>query len=62
MDIWRDSDYKGNSSFYHTGKKCITKGCENPAGTTWSPNWCQPCNADRIDRISTNLKDIVDAQ
>lgn len=47
-----DPNYEGNSAKYHTGKPCITKGCGKPAGTTWSPMWCQACNAERLDRVS----------
>ena len=43
-----------NSAKYHPGKLCV-EGCGRPAGTAWSPLWCQPCNAARIDRISTAL-------
>lgn len=28
---YADPDHEGNSAKYHTGKTCITKGCEQPA-------------------------------
>lgn len=44
-----------NGSQHHTGKACIETGCDNPAGTAWSPFWCQPCNAKRMQRIGASL-------
>lgn len=44
-----------NGPEHHTGKLCV-EGCGRPAGTAWSPHWCQPCNAERMDRISRNLR------
>ena len=44
-----------NSVQHHTGKPCIERGCTRPAGTAWSPYWCQPCNADRLNHISNVL-------
>lgn len=49
-----------NAVEYHTGKKCIERGCERPAGTAWSPYWCQPCNADRLMHISEVLERKLD--
>ena len=45
-----------NSAKFHTGEKCIEKGCDRPAGTAWSPYWCQPCNAKRLHRVSDQLE------
>jgi len=45
-----------NAASYHTGKPCIEKGCDLPAGTHWSPLWCQPHNSERMDRITRNLE------
>ena len=45
-----------NDASHHTGRPCIEKGCDRPAGTHWSPLWCQPCNTERMDRISRNLE------
>lgn len=44
-----------NASSHHTGKPCIEKGCTRPAGTYWSPYWCQPCNSQRMARITKAL-------
>ena len=44
-----------NSSKYQTGKLCIVRGCGKPAGTHWSPFFCQPCNANRMRRIGAVL-------
>lgn len=50
-----------NGPEYHTGQKCVEKGCNNPAGTHWSPFWCQPCNAKRLGRVSASLSAAVRA-
>lgn len=47
-----------NGVKYRTGKNCV-EGCGRPAGTWWSPYWCWFCNAQRMDRISKQLKDMV---
>lgn len=52
----QDPNDKLNSEKYHTGKLCI-EGCGRPAGTAWSPHWCQPCNAVRMDQIEDFLRD-----
>lgn len=46
----------GNSPIHLTGKLCIEHGCKRPAGTAWSPYWCQPCNAARMKRIDAGLR------
>ena len=60
MADFRDPADPLNGPEYHTGKACIEKGCERPAGTHWSPFWCQPCNAARMDRISAALDKELD--
>jgi hypothetical protein len=50
-----DPNHLMNGPEYHTGKPCIEKGCDEPAGTAWSPLWCQRHNAERLDRISGRL-------
>lgn len=56
---YADPNYPGNSKKYHTGKPCVTLGCNNPAGTAWSPYWCFECNRDRMKSIDTNFKKIT---
>lgn len=51
-----DPAHPHNSPKHHTGKKCIEKGCDKPAGTHWSPFWCQACNAKRLKRVSEGLR------
>ncbi len=41
-------------------KKCIEKGCREPAGTPWGPLWCADHDDGRINRISRNLRGIAD--
>lgn len=54
-----DLDHKYNSAKYHTGKPCVESGCDLPAGTWWSPLWCQKHNAERIERISKALREEI---
>lgn len=51
-----DPAHEGNSARHHTGKPCIEPGCDKPAGTVWSPLWCQECNAKRIRRVTHSLE------
>jgi len=51
-----DPNSEGNSAKYHTGKKCIEPGCNEPAGTAWSPYWCFKHNVERIRRIDAGLE------
>ena len=60
MKAYQDRDHRGNNAKYHTGKPCIEKGCDRPAGTAWSPHWCFEHNVERMDRITKSLDDIVD--
>jgi hypothetical protein len=53
-----DPNHLMNGPEYHTGTPCIEKGCDEPAGTAWSPLWCQRHNAERLDRISGRLTEI----
>jgi hypothetical protein len=55
---YKNPDIDGNSEKYRTGKKCIERGCNNPAGTAWSPLWCVECNIKRMDSITNSLLEI----
>lgn len=57
---YHDPSHPGNAPSYHTGKSCVEEGCERPAGTAWSPWWCQPCNVERMDRIGRNFRSLVE--
>jgi len=59
LRAFEDPNHEGNSDKYHTGKKCIEKGCCEPAGTWWSPHWCFKHNVERIHRIDAGLNDII---
>lgn len=59
MKAYEDPNHEGNSSKYHTGKKCIN-GCGRPAGTAWSPYWCFECNVERMRRIGNQLRDAIE--
>ena len=54
-----DPLHPGNSSAFHTGKKCIEPGCTRPPGTAWSPYWCFEHNVERIQRIDKSVKQLV---
>jgi hypothetical protein len=44
-----------------SGRVCIEKGCEEPAGTGWGPYWCPDHDVERLDNISAGLRDIASA-
>lgn len=56
LKAFEDPRHEGNSERHHTGKHCIERGCERPAGTAWSPLWCHPCNVTRMRRIDGSLR------
>ncbi len=58
MKASEDPGNEGNSAAYHTGKPCVERGCDRPAGTAWSPQWCFECNVVRMKRISRSLAEI----
>lgn len=51
-----DPNHPGNGPDHHTGKICIEKDCEEPAGTAWGPYWCVKHNGERIMRIGDALR------
>lgn len=60
LEAFEDPHHEGNSASHHTGKKCIEKGCDKPAGTAWSHLWCFEHNVERMKRIERNLQDMQD--
>jgi hypothetical protein len=59
VKAYQDSRDPRNGAAYRTGRPCVERGCENEAGTAWSPLWCHPCNVKRMDRIGASLEDMV---
>jgi len=59
MDRCDDPHDPLNSPAFYTGRPCIEPGCKRPAGTGWSPYWCQPCNAARLHRIDQSLRQLL---
>ena len=55
---WRNRADPRNGSAYQVGHTCIEMGCEQPAGTAWSPYWCFEHNVERIERITQQLAEI----
>ena len=58
MIAYQDSQHPGNGPDHHTGKLCIERGCDAPAGTAWSPFWCFKHNVERMDGIGRQLEKI----
>ncbi len=58
MDAFENPDHSGNSAQYHTGKPCIEKGCDKPAGTAWGKFWCFEHNVKRMSGITKSLENI----
>lgn len=58
LEPYQDPKHEWNGAEYLTGKKCI-EGCGREAGTAWSAHWCQPCNAQRLDKISGQMENIL---
>ena len=56
LNPYEDPNHEYNSSKYHTGKKCIIRGCDESAGTKWGIYWCQKHNAERLDEITNSLE------
>ena len=59
MDAFENPNHSGNSDKYHTGKTCIEKGCEKPAGTAWGLFWCFEHNVKRMGGITKKLEEIT---
>lgn len=55
MERYEDPLDPLNGVEHQTGNLCIEE-CGRLAGTCWSPYWCQPCNAARMNRISATLE------
>lgn len=54
---WTGSAYAHAECVRPSGRACID--CGEPAGTTWGPYWCPPCDVKRLDRISRNLEALL---
>ncbi|MFA6364229.1 hypothetical protein [Methanoregula sp.] len=59
MEPCEDPNDPGNDPKYHTGKKCVEPGCNHPAGTAWSPYWCQKHNAERLNGIGASFEGML---
>ena len=58
-EAYSDQNHQGNGKEYHTGKLCVEEGCDNPAGTAWSPYFCFACNVKRINRINRQFDALI---
>ncbi|MFC1567337.1 hypothetical protein ACFL3R_00685 [Thermodesulfobacteriota bacterium] len=59
---YQDPHNEGNSPKHLTGHLCIELGCNNLAGTAWSPHWCFDCNVFRMDKITEQLESLVESK
>lgn len=59
VEAFEDPTHEGNSEKHHTGVACIEKGCNEAAGTWWSPYWCFKCNVERMKRIDSQMREMV---
>jgi hypothetical protein len=59
MKAYEDPKSEGNGPKYHSGLHCDVEGCNEPAGTAWSPYWCQKHNAERMNRIDASLNKMM---
>lgn len=57
-----DPNDPNNGPQFHTGKRCIEQGCDEPAGTAWGPYWCFRHNVERLNRIGDRLDRLADSQ
>lgn len=59
MEAFEDPNNVGNGPKYRTKNKCIEAGCNQFAGTAWSPHWCFMHNVERMRRIDEQMKSIL---
>lgn len=45
----------GHTCAEPSGRTCTETGCDQPAGTRWGPYWCPDHDAQRLDRITTQM-------
>lgn len=60
VNRYEDPKDAGNGPEHHTGKECIERDCDNPAGTSWSPFWCFECNRARMRKITGQLEALIE--
>lgn len=53
MERYQDENDPLNGPDFLSGFMCMEE-CGRPAGTYWSPFWCQACNAKRLGAMRTN--------
>ncbi len=51
LPAWDNPASPLNGSEFFSGTACVESGCQNPAGTAWSPHWCWQHNAERMRRL-----------
>ena len=44
-----------------SGRACVERGCDEPAGTLWGPMWCPEHDRERLDRVSVQFEALADA-
>jgi hypothetical protein len=58
MRNFEDPRNEGNSGAYITGRSCMVGGCQEPAGTAWSPLWCLKHNISRMNQIEEVYRNV----
>jgi len=57
-DEWEAMSKEERRAFADPKRKCIEKGCDEPAGTPWGQYWCADHDDARIKRITAGLRGI----
>ena len=55
-----DLRHEGYSEKYRSGQICVEHGCNEQAGTAWTPYWCPKHDIERKKRITRQMKNILD--
>lgn len=52
---------EGHTCARPSGRRCVEAGCDETAGTRWGPMWCPDHDAQRLDRVCTQLRGLTGA-
>lgn len=58
--VWEALSADERRAYADPSKRCIERGCDEPAGTPWGPLWCADHDDERIERVSRQLHGIAD--
>lgn len=57
-NCWGDA---GHVCQQPSGRICVERGCDEPAGTLWTPFWCPDHDVERLERVSAGLRTFQEA-